>query len=200
MIKARQIKLMESLASFLPMLFWVLIIFSFEEGLTAFITLISIVIHESGHLLYLLLKKKSFRLRAKANGLRIRTVNYSYCDEIITYASGPISNIIASVAFVLLSIPFGEFFSTLAIMNLMTAVSNLLPIRGYDGYGMIYTILKKTEAKPLSIRLLDGISSVTIFCFCIISLYLMDRYNGGYWIFFVFFILLVKDMDRSFNK
>ena len=82
-------------------------------------------------------------------------------------------------------------------VNIFTALSNLLPIKGYDGYGALRAIIKKHELPNKFSSALSITSSSLVFAFCIFSLYLIDRYNGGYWIFGVFFVSMIKELKSE---
>ena len=112
------------------------------------------------------------------------------------YLSGPFADLLTFTLCAFL----GERLITLGLINLITAISNLLPIRGYDGYGAIITMLKKRELPHSALKLISGLSSALIFTFCVFSLYLIDRYAGGYWIFAVFFVSMIKEIDVGLKE
>ena len=92
------------------------------------------------------------------------------------------------------------YIQVFAVLNLATAVSNLLPIEGYDGYGIILTILEAKEASSRSYVILGLVSRAIIMTTCIFSLCLIDRVNGGYWIFAIFFSHTLKVIHRDISK
>ena len=196
------IKTIELLCSMLPALFWGLMIFGFEEVSTAIATLLSALIHECGHIAYILfIDKSGFGFKGVLSGFRIKAhAPISYDEEIGRYLAGPMANIITFVIAVLLGKIAGNFFVTLAAISLATAISNLLPIRGYDGYGIIRAIIEKREICSLAIKALGWVSSSLIFTLCILSLYLIDRHGGGYWIFAVFFISMIKEFAEGLGE
>ena len=189
-------KFLNFLIIILPPLFWGLIIFGFEEPYIAILSIISAIIHECGHLLFM---ERSGCMRGVLSGFRIRATGMvTYRQKILGYLGGPMANIILSVVL----IPFlgNEYLRMLAILNLATATSNLLPVDGYDGFGIIMAILESKECPSTAFSILSYVSEGLILCFTIFSLYLMDRVGGGYWIFAIFFSFLIKIIDRDISK
>ena len=165
----------------------------------AIITLCSALAHEAGHVGYIMLVRKVRpSIKGVLSGFRIRSDGrLSYNEEIGVYLSGPAVNILLFIIFTFLAILFGDLIFLIAIINLATALSNLLPIEGYDGYGAIISWMNGREYGDESIRRLEHISSSLIFLFSILSLYLIDRQGGGYWMFGIFFISMIKCIKRS---
>lgn len=199
--KRRILKAIEGLSSIMSMTFWALMLFSFEEIELAVVTLLCAIIHELGHVTCIVFMGQQFKLRGVANGFRIKS-NYvrSYDEEIMTYLSGPIANIFCSIILFVFSLLISSRFEIMAVINLATGLSNLLPIKGYDGYGALYAIIKKRDEWETAQELLNAFSSVLILSLCILSLYLIDRYDGGYWIFAVFFVSMVKEIKITLDK
>lgn len=185
-----------------PILFWLLLIFAFESPEEGCMTILAAVIHESGHVLYthLCLNRPSAPYGA-LSGLRIKRVGVlSYGDEIMLYLSGPLANLIGT----LVALPcYGSsprFVKDFAVINLLTMLSNLLPIEGYDGYGAIVAIagsLGKGETLP---DILRWISFFFTLLMVLISLYLMYYLNGGYWIYVVFTVSALSFIKKSLNS
>lgn len=187
--------------SILPAFFWVFLIFGFEDPHIAYISISAAVIHESGHILCILLQKRSLILRSVFSGLRInQSKTMSYDKELITYACGPVMNLIAFIFFSFIAPMTNEMVWDIAIINLATGLSNLLPVEGYDGYGIIRAMIYRYEKSEVYLTTLKRLSSVIIFGFCIFSLYLIDRMGGGYWIFGVFFISTIKCIKDDLEK
>ena len=194
-------KAIERLSSIASMTFWALMLFSFEEIELAVVTLLCAIIHELGHVIFIALMGQKFNLRGVANGFRIKSNHIrSYDEEIMIYLSGPIANIFCSILYLAYSILISSRFEILAVINLATGLSNLLPIKGYDGYGALYAIIKKRGEWETAQELLNAFSSALILSLCILSLYLIDRYDGGYWIFAVFFVSMVKEIKIALDK
>lgn len=193
--------ILNKLCSILPAFFWLFLIFGFDEPLMAVMTIISAIIHETGHIGYILIKKRiKPSIRGVISGFRIKTTaTFSYEEEMGMYLSGPAFNLAAFVLLSFLAIPFGSSLALCAIINLATALSNLLPIDGYDGYGALAAAINIKNVRDESIGRLYLISSALTVILCIISLYFIDRQGEGYWIFIIFFISMIKCINKSIS-
>lgn len=189
----------KKLLAILPMFFWLILIFGFDEAEMALITLSAALLHEMGHIGYLLISKKiTPSIRGVVSGFRIKTsALLSYSEEQAFYLAGPLMNLAMFVFASFLSQAFGRLWSVIAMVNLVSALSNLLPIEGYDGYGIIRTALQRNENSELGLKILSLFSTSLIFLLCIFSLYIINKFNGGYWIFFIFFISMVKRIKED---
>ena len=183
------------LGTLLPLLFWISLIFSFDSPCVACATLICIGIHELGHVAVIfLLGRSPSRLRGILSGMKIKAICPSYREELLTYLGGPLANFTAALA----ALPFlkNEYAAILFAVNAATCFSNLLPVEGYDGYGILRCIGECSDSPYRFFRLLGGISLFTTASLTIISLYMMDRLGEGYWIFFVFFVSTLKKLSN----
>lgn len=184
-------------SSFLSVLFWVLLIFGFDEPRYAAITVIAAVIHEAGHVFYHIYMGGGARtLRGRLGGLLLgKGVCRSYGEELTLYLCGPLANFIAALlAFLFLRDDIGTLFSA---VNIATGVSNLLPVQNYDGYGIIKSAMNLLGMEEEAIKILPTISLFFVCVISLLSLYLMDRFDGGYWIYAVFFTSLVVQTGKS---
>ena len=186
----------------LPIFFWILIIFGFDEPYFAILTILSALIHEGGHIAFLWLRGSGFRsIRGVVYGIKIKkALSLSYDDEILLYFSGPAANLLVATISASLSLRVGEYVLEFAAVNFATAVSNLLPIRSYDGYGMLDSMIKKHELPYVFSLVLRMSSFVLILFLCFVSLYLIDRHGQGYWIFAVFFISLLSELSIRLKR
>ncbi len=197
------LKILRAIAQGLPALFWCLLLFSFDLPYMAAITVLCAVIHECGHEFYIYVKTGKIRIpRGVLSGLKIsyRELSHmSYGEEAALYAAGPLANIAVAAAFPLYSF-LGDYGVYFAVINLTTAASNLIPIKGYDGYGILDAFLRRYLPYHLSQR----ISEVLSFCFtlflCTVSLYFIDRFGESYWIFFVFSASLLSGIAQSIKN
>ena len=130
--KAKCIKFFQLINSILPMIFWGLVLFSFEEYFLAWSTCFCVIIHELGHIIAIILTSEtSITLRSVVNGFRIKTKKTkSYDEEAFIYISGPLANLVAFLVCFVLSRIYDEEFATIGTVNLLTACSNLMPING----------------------------------------------------------------------
>ena len=184
------------LLSVLPYLFFVLMIFSFDEIWMAVLTVISAVIHEAGHVVALLAVGGEFSLYGTVSGPRLRSGKMlSYKEELAVALSGPMLNIIVFI-FLLLIKSEGYIF-IFALLNLITALSNLLCIQGYDGYRIMTCILILAGKERYCEIALFRISFLFSAILSFFSLYFISRFNSGYWSFFVFIFFLFKAVKND---
>ena len=180
-------KLLRTLLQLFILLFWTILMLSFSDFKMTMLTIASALIHELGHIISLLILRKSFSFPTLvSSGFRIKTNSLlSYKEEIFVCACGPLINIMVFLSFLY---KFPDF----SVINLATALSNLLPIPGYDGYKILsngISIRKDEElVKKIMPHITVFISAVAVF----LSLFLILYFNGGYWIFAVFFLVLLR--------
>lgn len=167
--------------------FWILLIYGFDEPWIAGITLTAAAVHECGHVLFgrpcgvgSLPRARAFGLAIRASGVR------SYRDELLLYLGGAAANI----AVWLITLPFSDrlfgYVGALGTVNLLSGLSNLLPVEGYDGYGAIRTLLDARGAGAMGYRVLEAVSVAVGALLAFLSLYLIYRVGEGYWIFALF--------------
>lgn len=178
----------------LPLFFWTFLIFGFDSPVVAVLTIIAAAVHELGHILGGACAD-SARVRAHLSGFRIRLGSFGYERDIIALTAGPLANLAVYTVTLLFGGAMGGYVSLFGYVNLMTAVSNLLPAPGYDGYGIVKKLLEARESAR-GLILLERISFAVCALLTLLSLYLLLRYGEGYWIFGVFFLMLtgkIKD-------
>ncbi|MBR7117474.1 MAG: hypothetical protein IKC87_07195 [Clostridia bacterium] len=195
-ILTRTLSVMRYLAqSVLPIIFWCSLLFGFDSPDIAILTVLSALIHELGHITVIILTKREAKLDAHVSGFRIRTSSASYRDEILQLLGGPFSNIL----FFLVTIPFFNalegYIALFGIVNLLTGLSNLVPIEGYDGYGIIKRLLLINNL-DIGERVLSAFSFSLSVILTFLSLYLLYRFGEGYWVFGVFIVLLLNKIKK----
>ena len=191
-------KALRFIYALLPSLFWGLIIFGFEKPYAAIITLLCALIHECGHLLML---PEGSGIRCVLSGFRIKPGGMlSYRQRLVCYLGGPMANLATALFFLAFSMRGNEYLRDFALLSGATGLSNLLPIEGYDGYGILLTLADMCSADRRIYSLLRVISLFIIILLTIFSLCLMDKIGEGYWIFAVFFSGLIKSIDKSLSR
>ena len=155
---------------FLPLAFWILLVFSLESPCSAVITVVCALIHEMGHIIFIFRKTGRIRLpEGRLNGFLIRergTALMSYREEAMLYLSGPLANICTAALSLILSPLIGDYAVFISVISLVTGISSLLPIEGYDGYGMLSAIVQKWDKGFTGQALLKRLSSALTFLFC----------------------------------
>ena len=97
---------------------------------------------------------------------------------------------------ILFSTRGGMYLYSFAIINLLTALSNLLPARGYDGYRIMYSTLALLSNAERSARFMHAISLFFSAFVVFLSLGLIMIFDSGYWIFVIFFISLIGELTK----
>lgn len=190
-------KLLSVIEGVIPALFWILLVFGFDTPAVATMTLICALIHEGGHIFAVCFLKKSFTLSSAISGFRIKHKFISYKEEAIISLGGPLSNL-AVFLLIMLFVPIkNEYTLSFAVLNFLTAVSNLLPVRNYDGYHILDAVLSSSLGEGVAERVLSSLSFVFSALLCFLSLYLMYKANTGYWIFFVFAVILFQSIKND---
>lgn len=193
---------LDSINTFLSVFFWILIIFGFDDAEIASLTVLSAVIHECGHIFYCYLGiKKRGNLRGTISGFRIKSQKgLSYKQTVRIYLAGPLANLVAATIGLLLMPYSAEYAKNFIIVNVITAFSNLLPIEGYDGYGVLKTLAEKNDCTGTWEQILSIISFALMVILCIFSLYLMVRCDGGYWIYAIFITSILQKLGKMLKK
>ena len=190
-------KILTVLSEVLPVVFWVLVIFGFDTPCVAILTIATALIHELGHItaLYILKKDYAGSPRGDVSGFRIAVSDLSYKEEMLCALAGPLVNLLFGV---LLLIFFeSEYIAIFATLNIMTAISNLLPVRGYDGYKFLSSLACAYSKNPWkSEAILEWLSFILSAVMCFLSLYFILKIGEGYWIFAVFFSFLLSEIVK----
>ena len=196
-MKKRLIKIIRLLGeTVLPLVFWVSIIFGFDTPDVAVLTILSAIIHEVGHLLpALFMKNRVKAVGVHISGFRIKQRGEGYLADILELIGGPFIN-----AFIfLITLPFSGaldgYIGLVGSINLVTALSSLIPIEGYDGYGIIKKLIETSGAVSL-IKPLFCLSFLLTALLTFIALYTLMKYGEGYWAFGVFFTILLSKVWR----
>ena len=189
--------------SLLPLLFWVFALFGFDRKYIAVLTLLSAMMHELGHLVaYFLICGDIGTPGGRLNGFRIDLAKVkralSYREQLIITLGGPGINL----ALWLVLLPLyrrGGYLTALGNISLLTALSSLLPVEGYDGYGILKCILQDRERGEL-ILVAEGASFIITTLVTVFSLYTMNFIANGIWIFGVFFGLVIEKIGKSVSS
>ena len=177
------------------MAFWIALIFAFDEPYLAVLTILAALIHELGHLLVImLLKSKTQMPIGRLFGFKIKENRlFSHKSEIMILGAGAAANILAAALLLPLAKLLGNYIITFIYVNLATALSNLLPTDGYDGYGILSELFDYYGLPP---RILDAVSFTVTVLLSFLSLYLIGKFGQGYWLFAIFFISVVSKLKQ----
>ncbi len=199
-MRYRIIEILELISgSVLPIIFWVSIIFGFDTPCVAIITIAAAILHELGHYFALICTSGNGELRGHSSGFRIKQRNnLSYSKQILVLLAGPLSNILVFLICLPLWNKFDGYVKLFGFINLATGISNLLPLEGYDGYSALREILRSFARDDLNYWL-EMFSFTLNICLTFVSLYLIDRFSEGYWIFGLFFVAVLSKL-ANFGK
>ena len=176
-------------------LFWILVMLGFDGVVGAILTLVSVIIHEMGHLVALLILGHEGGVPLpRMPGFSIKVSStLSYKEDIAVAAAGPLVNLLTA----LILLPIKQAAEPLIFISVLTALSNLLPVRGYDGYKILTSLIAMAGAERYLGRLPDILSFGTAATAVLLSLYFIYAFDAGYWIFGVFFIFLLGEVKKS---
>ena len=182
----------------LPIGFWIALIFAFDKPYIAFLTLIAVATHELGHIAAFLSLSRKYVLFGATSGLRLRSRSaLSYKEELRIAVSGPLANILLfflASPFMVLGEGYAEIFG---LINLFTAISNLLPLEGYDGYRILDCLINQHFSSGIPYAALRALSFLLSAALAILALYLIRSFDGGYWIFFIFLFALLRAISSD---
>ena len=160
-----------------------------ETSVSVFMSLMSCFLHETGHLLSMFLFGAGVK-KIILYGAGIKIIRGYYLKEkrkeLIILISGCLMNIVMFLLFFFLK---GESFKTFAVINLVTAIFNMLPVKSLDG-GAILLIL--TEDKPHLFTFVNILTTVIIPLCVVIFVFVFSRFkinpslviSGIYFFFF----------------
>lgn len=187
--------------SILAVTFWIILIFAFDDAYTAVATLTAALAHEVGHkLAFFFFDSKASLPSPRLYGFKIKSQNQlSYKKDIICAASGPLTNIL--MCFLGLPILFksADAYYVFAVINVATAVTNLLPIKGYDGYKLSRSLISLFGNNEFFINIIEIFSFILICSFTFVSLYFIKNFGEGYWMFGIFFFAMISEIGRKLN-
>ena len=152
------------------------------------ISYISMLLHECAHLvsaLFIGLKISSVSLHPFGVNLRLKnTLVYSICDELILYLSGPLSNLILSLAGMMVSgrYAFGEYA---AYVNIMLFGVNMLPVYPLDGGCILKRTMIYFFGESKGMRIITVLSSVISACLLILGISAVYFTGGNYTVIFL---------------
>ena len=188
---------LKALAALLRAAFWITLIFAMDRPYLAWMTLIAIVWHEGAHILALCSLRCGARLGARLFGLRLSPeAPLSYRDERRVAAAGPIAGFVFA-ALCLLFYPLAPgYLLEFALCHLLTSLSNLLPIEGYDGYRILSCTLALHGRKDTP---LFAVSFLFSAFFCLLSLSVLGMIGEGLWAAISFLFALICSIPNEEN-
>ena len=203
--------------------FLVCTLLAFNKVWVAVLTVGALLWHEGGHLLMLWwLRRRVGGVRLSAEGLRIRTGALSYREEILVALAGPLANLLGALLALLLRfagqcatramrLPLGgaandgsvgrwaAYLLTLALLHLLCALSNLLPVGGRDGERILRALVDLWGRGAWLLRPLFAFSFFLEFLLCFVSLWLVWRIGEGYAVGATFLCAVLTSLRQGKN-
>ncbi len=120
-------------------------VFAMDEKRVAIVTLLSVALHETGHIVALLcFKAYPEEITFGIFGIRIlqNKCKLSYSDEAVVVLCGPAVNIVLFVIFGVLNYTFeNQILLIISAVNLVVGIFNLLPVLPLDGGRALLVVL-----------------------------------------------------------
>ena len=184
----------DKLCRFLFLIFLILILYGFDDKGFAHLSLISAAIHETAHVLAGVLTDAKMKLpRAACDGLRLPldVLKSSCAKELIITAAGPLSNLFC--AFFMLS--NGAYLYEFGAISLITALANLIPCHGNDGYRIFKTLLSRRdrEGDRFLLFCVSLFNSASVLFF---SLFMSYRTGSALWLSSVYLVYTLLELEK----
>ena len=180
-------------------LFLISLLVAFNAPVIASMIVFSILMHELGHAISLcLLKKLRGKIRISTAGLSMPYRGIlSYKEELLVASAGPLMNLTCALICLILC-PLGRtFFLVFALLHLLYALSNLLPLPRYDGEKILGTLLALRYGDTVRRRVCRAIEFTLRSLLLFISLLFMLVLNAAYHVFFVFFLSWLSMLNKG---
>ena len=157
-------------------------------------TLFAIICHEAAHLFMMwVLESAPLSIRLIPASVQInRKISFSPKNDILIAAAGPVANIILFLCLYINYSAFGNI-SVLcyALLNLIIAAFNLLPVKGLDGGTILYNILCKLKGHDkaaLIMRIITVILAVAVI-FAAVTLTFRHKFNLSVYIVGIYLLV-----------
>lgn len=179
----------------------VLIILTLTNNIIHWSYICAVTVHELGHIFVAILFKiniKELKLNIFGARLNISEKLYSYRDEFLLCAFGPLFNYTSALLIYILTTntDANEFILSSVILGTL----NLLPINGFDGGRMLKCLLLSFLPQNIARYIINTTSFIIITLLWLISVYFLLIYSTSLGIFvfsssLFFSIFLKKDID-----
>ncbi len=183
------------------LLFLLSVLLAFNSPKEAMMSIFCILLHECAHALGFagLGGVKSFGSQ-KGGLLMTGKLTVTPIEVLLVSSLG----ILANLSLCAVCIPFvlngSGFFSELSLISFLTAATSALPLPGYDGAEILLSIgcIFGCREKCLSVVKYAGIT--VGFTLTVLSLYFIEKYALGYWIFGSFFVAFLSSLFSAYNN
>ncbi len=171
-------------------------VISLQAPSNVIMTIVSSMLHESGHLLImLLLDNKPEKLRFELTGINIirkQDIKISTKNEVLISLGGPLINLIIVILCCAFLICYNnDKILTFACINLILMIFNLLPIKKLDGAAVLFYLLSEKYNFLACSKILKLTSAVFIAIIFVWGVYVFisSKYNFSLIIIAIFLFL-----------
>lgn len=179
--------------------FWICLLFALDRACLAVLTLLALVFHEVFHIFALFCISEHGHIRTRLSGLRIfPSKALSYREEIWVAAAGPIGGFCGALLCFVFKPAAPEYLSDFAFCHLITALSNLLPIEGYDGYRILKASIA-LRGRADADRITGMLSFFFTALLTLLSLSVFGILGEGLWPSFAFLFGLIGALPERKN-
>lgn len=186
--------LSDKLCRFLFLLFLILILYGFDSKAFAHLSLIAAGIHELAHIAAAVLVEAKIKApRTSCDGLRLHLelIKSSRLSELFIILSGPAANLFCALFMLSESAYLLEF----GTVSLITALANLLPCHGNDGYRILNILLCGSEGDGNTVTL-DYFSLIISAAVLFFSLYMSYRTGSALWLSSVYLVYTLLELEK----
>lgn len=179
--------------------FWFCFLFALDRPYLAILTLLALVFHECCHVFALLRIRRGGRVHTHLGGLRIfPSETLSYREERSVCAAGPLGGFLGAILCFALSPLAPGYLFDFGLCHLLTSLSNLLPIEGYDGYRILKASIA-LHGKYDAQKTADAFSFFFSALFALLSLCIFGILGEGIWASGAFLFALICSLPEGKN-
>lgn len=174
----------------------VTMILTMDEKLVALIAVMSVALHEMGHIVAMaVLKNSPDEIAFGIFGVRIKqSVRILSCrQEFFVVFCGPLMNIVLFTVFLLLYLACEQYiFLVIFAVNFAVGMFNLLPVALLDGGRMMRIMLMRflTEEKTRTIMLCAGVSITLVILICGAALFIKTGANASLFVTGLYLLIM----------
>ena len=161
--------------------------------------LFAIIMHEIGHLFVMwLLECSPKRVKLIPASIQITTpFQKRYRNDILIATAGPAVNIVLFLTLYFNYLAFGNQITLyFALLNLVIAVFNLLPVKGLDGGTILYCVLAKFKGSDKSAVILRIITLILAVLIIVTAVTLTFRGNFNLSFYIIGIYLLIMSLVK----
>lgn len=168
---------------------------------TFFWCIISILIHEAGHIIPMCtFGYKPEKIKISLFEIAIldtSRLKRSFWQNFFITLSGPFANFICFISFYLLYLSGNEFYLPMAIANLSVGLFNFMPVLSLDGGQLLYIILCRKFNENIAEKVVDFLTFIFIFPLFAFGFLLLFKSKNNFSLLFVCIYLIFSLICRN---